>query len=154
VTRQRVAQVVGILYLTTGREVTHEVIDAWAVALASTADGDDAIAVAAQLARSNEFPTLAKFYGALVASRRRCALELEQAARALPMGEDDRASLLSQRAGWAAFTAGARREAKRLGRPAPALPDEPPAGVSIAVVFAGMLRPPDRAESWNGGGDG
>jgi hypothetical protein len=149
-----VTQVVGIIFGAAGREVTDAIVDAWAVALAPIRDGDDATEVAAALARSTDFATVAQFCRALTASRRRRGLELEQAARALPLGDEDRASRLSQRAGWAAFTTGARREAMRLGKPAPEFPDDPPAGVSLGVVFAGVLRPPDPAESWNGGGDG
>jgi hypothetical protein len=155
VTRQLVAKVVGILYLTTGREVTHEAIDAWAVALADTPDGDDVLEVAAQVARDTDFATLAQFFKALIAPRRRRALEAQAAAWALPSG-DVHAYELSHPANWAAFRAGARREAMRLGRPTPQLPEEPPAGISLARIVDAMRRPPepaDPAEAWNGGGD-
>ena len=68
------AQVVGVLLLATGREVTHEVIDAWAVALAKVPDGDDGIEVESGIARGHDYVTLAQFYEELRSTRRRRAL--------------------------------------------------------------------------------
>jgi hypothetical protein len=153
-TRQLVAKVVGILYLTTGREVSHEAIDAWAVALASTSEGPDVLEVAAELARRVDFVTLAQFYKALTASRRRRALD-EAAAqdRALGRGDDDVRPLSDPRA-WTAFRIGAEREAARMGKPAPRLRDKaPPVGVSMTTVLRDMFRPSDPAAAWNGGGE-
>jgi hypothetical protein len=136
VNEQTVTQVVGILYLTTGREVTDDAIDAWAVALANTPDGGDALEVAAELARSVEFVTLAAFYKALVASRRRRSLERHQRVFTL-VGGDETLPLSDPRA-WAEFRKGVQRMSVRLGKPVPRLPEEPPAGVSMTPVLNNM----------------
>jgi hypothetical protein len=155
VTRQRVAQVVGILYGAAGREVTHEVIDAWAVALANTPEGDDALEVAAELARGSDFPTLAQFSAALFASRRRHALEVAQA-RALSEASEV-GSPPSDPANRAAYVNGCRREAARLGLAAPAYPDAPTERGSMSRLLRDMFRPPpepiDSAECWYWGDD-
>jgi hypothetical protein len=152
VNERRVAQVVGIIFGAAGREVTDAILDAWAVALKQTPDGDDVLEVAAQLARGTDFATLAQFYKALMASRRRRALEAESSLRVLEGPGGDFAPL-SHPANWRAFVAGSRRAALQLGKPAPRFPDELRAGVSLNSILDDMFRAPDPAEAWNGGGD-
>ncbi len=133
---QTVARVVGILFGAAGRQVSDAIIDAWAVALAETPDRDDEIYVAAELARAVNFATVAQFHGALRESRRR-------GRAALPPAEGESFPPLSHPANWRTFVKGARDEAARLGKPAPNLPDEAPAGVSLGQLVREMFRPPE-----------
>jgi hypothetical protein len=131
VTRQLVAKVVGILYLATGREVTREAIDAWAVALRDTPDCDHTVEVAAELARSVDFVTVAAFYKALRSHRRR------QVGPALHVAHDDDLPL-SHPAAWAAFAHGVRAEARRQGRVVN-IGDQPPAGLSLSTILRDLF---------------
>jgi hypothetical protein len=139
VTRELVAQVVGLLFLTSGRQVTHEVIDAWAVALRDTPERGDELAAATELARGVEYVTLAQFCKALTASRRRRALA-EQTRRTLAAGPV--ASVGMTATDWSAFVNGARAAAAKMGKPAPRFPDRKPADVSFVQIIDGMFRPP------------
>ena len=100
----------------------------------------DAVEVAADLACDSDFVTVAQFYKALRAARRRRALE---ATRVLAPSEGESFPPLSYPANWRAFVNGARAEALRIGKPAPMLPDKLPPGVSIGEVLRDMFRAPD-----------
>jgi hypothetical protein len=135
-----VAKVVCILYLATGREVTHDVIDVWAVVLSPVPDGDDAIEVAVDLARTVEFVTLAQFFKSLVASRRRRALAAEQSRRDFAAAEVRVVGMTD--ADWNAFVNGCRQASAEMGKPAPNLPDHKPESVSFAQIIAGLFASP------------
>jgi hypothetical protein len=71
VTRDLVARVVAILYLTAGRPFSPEVIDAWTVSLDVCGDGPDALTVARAVARTERHATVADYYAALTDHRAR-----------------------------------------------------------------------------------
>jgi hypothetical protein len=93
-TRALVARVVGILYLTSGRSITPEVLDAWTVALHPFSDGTDAVTVAAAVARTVRLPTVADYAQELTVFRRQhhpiAAGELVSPGRALSRQENAR----------------------------------------------------------------
>jgi hypothetical protein len=65
-----VAQVVEVLYVTSGRLVTESVVKAWALALQPYPDGPDAVEVAAAVARTQRSATVHDYCQALTDRRR------------------------------------------------------------------------------------